>query len=407
LIKRFIIVAILLILVVGGIVGFNMFRDKAIQDYFASAPVPAVTVSTVKLEPITWTPGIEAIGTVGAARGVDLTVETTGIVKEIFFDANERVERNEVLVQLDDAVQRADLEAARTQAGLDQTALARAIELQQRGVGTTATLDTARAAAETSASQVVKLQAVLDQKQLKAPYSGTMGIPRVELGQYVQPGSVVATLQNLDTMRADFSIPEQQLSLVKIGQPVAFGVDNGDFPFKGSIKGIEPKVDAASRLVAIRAEITNPEGKLSPGQFVQVRVELPREDGVLAIPGTALVSSLYGDFVYVVRPAKPKETPPAAAGEAGSSPAPAAPPAEGAPPAQPAGPALAASQVFVKAGRRNNSLVEITEGLKAGEEIVTAGQNRLSNNSPVRVDNTVMPIPGATQAPALTEASAE
>ena len=127
-IKRFVIAVILLAIVVGGIVGFNMFRDKAIQDFFASMPVAEVTVSTIKVEPMTWTPGIEAIGTVGAARGVDLTVETTGIVKEIFFESNDRVEANEVLVQLDDAVQRADLEAARTQANLDQVALARAIE---------------------------------------------------------------------------------------------------------------------------------------------------------------------------------------------------------------------------------------------------------------------------------------
>jgi len=391
-IKRFIIAVILLAIVVGGIVGFNMFRDKAIQDFFASMPVAEVTVSTIKVEPMTWTPGIEAIGTVGAARGVDLTVETTGIVKEIFFESNDRVEANEVLVQLDDAVQRADLEAARTQANLDQVALARAIELQQRGVGTAATLDSARAAAETSASQVNKLQAVLDQKQLKAPYTGVVGIPRIELGQYVQPGTVVATLQNLDTMRADFSVPEQRLAELKIGQTVKFGETDENMPFNGTIKGIEPKVDPSSRLVAVRAEITNPDGKLSPGQFVQARVELPQEDGVLAVPDTALVTSLYGDFVFIVRPAKAPEPAPAADAAKPAEPAPAA---EGTQPAAateaPKGPALAVSQVFVKAGRRSGGLVEITSGISAGDEIVTAGQNRLSNNTPVAVDNTVTP----------------
>lgn len=385
-IKRFIIALILLAVVVGGIVGFNMFRDKAIQDFFASMPVATATVSTVKVEPMTWTPGIETIGTVGASRGVDLSVETTGIVKDILFDSNERVETNEVLVQLDDAVQRADLEAARTQAGLDQVALARAIELQQRGVGTTATLDSARAAAETSASQVNKLQAVLDQKQLKSPYSGVMGIPRIELGQYVQPGTVVATLQNLDTMRADFSVPEQRLAELKIGQPVNFGNSEDDMPFSGTIKGIEPKVDPSSRMVAVRAEITNPEGKLSPGQFVQVRVELPKEDGVLAVPDTALVTSLYGDFVFVVRPAKPKEAA-ADAGKAAETPASDAAATAEAPKAA----GLAAAQVFVKPGRRSGGLVEIREGISAGDEIVTAGQNRLSNNAPVSVDNSLTP----------------
>jgi membrane fusion protein (multidrug efflux system) len=372
LIKRFIIAFVLLAIVVGGIVGFNMFRDKAIQDFFASMPVPQVTVSTVKIEPAAWTPGIETIGTVGAARGVDLTVETTGIVKDIFFDANQRVQDNEVLVQLDDAVQRADLEAGQTQARLDKQALDRAVELQKRGVGSEVTTDSARAASETSAAQVSKLQAVLDQKQLRAPYAGTMGIPRIELGQFVQPGTVVATLQDLDTMRADFAVPEQQLALLKIGQPVSFGVSADDRPFKGTIRGIEPKVDPSSRLVSVRAEITNPDGKLSPGQFVQVRVELPKEDDVIAIPDTALVNSLYGDFVFVVKPA-------------------AAPAATGNTPSAEQAPALSVSQVFVTTGRRNDGTVEITRGVAAGDEVVTAGQNRLSNNTPVRVDNTVTP----------------
>lgn len=382
LIKRFVIFGILLILVVGGIVGFNMFRDKAIQQYFASMPAPEFTVSTVKVAPVTWEPTIDTIGTVAASRGVDLTVETTGIVKAINFNANDRVEENKLLVQLDDEVQKADLDAAKTQAGLDKIALARAIELQQRGVGTQSNLDSARAAAQTSEATVNKLQAVLDQKQLTAPYAGTMGIPRIELGQYVQPGTAVATLQNLDTMRADFSVPEQRLTEVKIGQPVMFGATEDDRSFHGSIKGIEPKVDPTSRLVAIRAEVTDPQGKLSPGQFVQVHVVLPKEDGVIAIPDTALTSSLYGDFVYIVRPAKPKQQAPADAKPAD---------------AKPAGSGLAAAQVFVKVGRRSGGMVEIKEGVKDGDEIVTAGQNRLSNNAGVKVDNSVQPKadPGA------------
>ena len=384
LIKRFIIAFVLLAIVVGGIVGFNLFRDKAIQDFFASMPVPQVTVSTVKIEPAVWTPGVETIGTVGAARGVDLTVETTGIVKEIFFRANQRVENNEVLVQLDDAVQRADMEAGQTQARLDKQALDRAVELQKRGVGSEVTTDSARAASETSTAQVSKLQAVLDQKQLRAPYAGTVGIPRIELGQFVQPGTVVATLQDLDTMRADFAVPEQQLALLGIGQPVAFGVSAGDWAFRGTITGIEPKVDPSSRLVSVRAALTDPDGKLSPGQFVQVRVELPKEDGVIAIPDTALVSSLYGDFVFVVKPA--------------AAPAAASPAASQTAPAQDQAPALSVSQVFVKTGRHNNGTVEIIEGVAAGDEVVTAGQNRLSNNAAVRVDNTVTPQTSAKTA---------
>ncbi len=396
-IKRLIIAIVLLVLVVGGIVGFNMFRDNAIQQFFANMPVVPSPVSTVKIEPVKWTPGIQAIGTVSASRGVDLTVETSGIVKDINFASNQRVEEGALLVQLDDTQQQADLSAQRAQAALDKQNLDRAIELQKRGVGSETTVEQAQAAATASAAQVTKLEAVLEQKKLTAPFAGTMGIPRIDLGQYLTPGTTVATLQNLDVLRADFSVPEQSLNLVRIGQPVRFGVNDADMPFRGAIVGIEPKVDPSTRLVLIRAEIANPEGKLAPGQFVQVRVELPEEDNVIAVPQTAVVTSLYGDFVYAVRPAdaNPAAAPAAPAVEGEAKPA-----ATTAAPAQ-AAPGLVVRQIFVKLGRRSDGRVEILEGLKDGDEIVTAGQNRLSNGGPVVVDNTVQPQPsGDAQADA-------
>ncbi|MBL8584646.1 MAG: efflux RND transporter periplasmic adaptor subunit [Rhizobiaceae bacterium] len=359
-----------------------MFRDRAIQQYFASMPMPTTTVSATKVEPATWTPSIEAIGTVGASRGVDLTVETAGVVKKIEFEANQKVRQGEVLVQLDDAVERADVEAQKAQAAIGAQTLERAQALQRRGVGSDANLDAARAVSNNSSAQVAKLEAVLEQKQLRAPFSGTMGIPRIDAGQYVTPGVTVATLQDLETMRADFSVPEQRLGDLRIGQPVEFGLSGDRFEFHGTITGIEPKVDPTSRLVAVRAEIVDAGGRLSPGQFVQVRVQLPPEDGVLAVPQTALVASLYGDYVYVVRSA---DAPAAGASEATPS---QAGDAAGAPVA---GQKLVARQVFVKPGRRDGGRVEITEGLSGGDEVVTAGQNRLINGGPVAVDNSVVP----------------
>lgn len=407
-IKRFIIAFVLLVLVCGGIVGFNLFRDNAIKQYFATMKPPAATVSTTVVKPLEWTPGIEAIGTVSAVRGVDLTVETAGIVKEIRFHANQKVEAGAVLVQLDDAVERADLDAQKAQAALDQVALKRALELQRRGVGSESTLDTAQATASASASQVSKLQAVLDQKQLRAPFAGTAGIPKIDLGQYLSPGTVVLTLQDLDTMRVDFTVPEQQLPQLKIGQTVKLGTgggEGGDMPFAGVIRGINPKIDPSSRLVSVRAEVDNSEGKLSPGQFVQVRVELPEENNVLAVPQTALTTSLYGDFIYVVQPAKPAagaEKPAADPAkpdaDAAKSAAQAKPAADAAKPAgdaaKPAGdkqPDLVLSQVFVTPGRRNGGLVEILKGIAPGDEVVTAGENRLFNGMSVHVDNTIDP----------------
>jgi membrane fusion protein (multidrug efflux system) len=439
--RIFLIVLVLavLVVVVGGIVGFNFLRDNGIKQYFASMKPPAATVSTTIAKPSTWTPGVEAIGTVKAVRGVDLTVETTGIVKDILFHANQKVADNAVLLQLDDAVEHADLDAQKAQAALDQASLARAIELTKRGVGSDSTLDTARAAASASASQVTKLQAVLEQKQLTAPFGGTVGIPRIDIGQYLAPGTAVVTLQDLDTMRVDFSVPEQQLALLKIGQTVRLGFGGEDRPFAGAIRGIDPKIDSSSRLVNIRAEVANPDGKLTPGQFVQVRVELPEEQNVLTLPQTALTTSLYGDYIFVVQPAKPAEAAPAPAAKpeekpaapaadksadakpadtkpADTKPADAMKPAadaakpaadaakpadKAADPAKPAAegdkPALVLSQVFVKPGRRNQGMVEIVEGLKAGDEVVTAGQNRLFNGMSVAVDNTIDPTKSANK----------
>ncbi len=435
-------VLVVLVIVVGGIVGFNFLRDNGIKQYFATMKPPAATVSTTIAQPSSWTPGVEAIGTVRAVRGVDLTVETTGIVKDILFHANQKVADNAVLLQLDDAVERADLEAQKAQATSDQAAFTRAIELQRRGVGTDATLDAARAAASASASQVTRLQAVLDQKQLTAPFAGTAGIPKIDIGQYLAPGTAVVTLQDLDTMRVDFSVPEQQLPLLKIGQTIRLGLGGDDKPFAGAIRGIDPKIDPSSRLVNVRAEVANPEGKLTPGQFVQVRVELPEEQNVLALPQTALTTSLYGDYIFVVQPAKPasaapaqpakpEEKPAAAATDKSpdtksadaksadamkpaadaAKPADTAKPADksasdatkpaAAGPAKPAAegdkPALVLSQVFVKPGRRNQGMVEIVEGLKAGDEVVTAGQNRLFNGMSVIVDNTIDPTKSANK----------
>jgi len=431
-VKRFFIIAgflLLLALVCVGIVGFNFMRDAGIKQFFATMKPPAATVSTVTVKPSEWTPGIEAIGTVNAVRGVDLTLETSGIVKDILFHANQKVAADAVLVQLDDAVEKADLVAQKAQAASDQAALARAIELQRRGVGTDATLDAARAAADASAAQVIKLQAVLEQKQLSAPFGGTVGIPKIDIGQYLAPGNAVVTIQDLDTMRVDFTVPEQQLPLLKIGQAIKLGGNLADMSFTGSIRGIDPKIDPASRLVSIRGEVANPEGKLTPGQFVQIRVELPQENNVISVPQTAVTTSLYGDFVFVVEPAKSaggaaaapakpdeqKAGADKASGDAAKPQADASKPAdnaakpadtkpadkaaaEGAKPADAAQqPALVISQVFVKLGRRNNGMVEITEGLKDGDQVVTAGQNRLFNGMSVAVDNTIDPSKSANK----------
>ncbi|AXQ95067.1 efflux RND transporter periplasmic adaptor subunit [Cereibacter azotoformans] len=372
-VKRLIIAVVLLAVIVGGIVGFNRFRDQMIVDFFANRTPAPVTVSTSVAEPITWRPGIEAIGTAIAAQGVDLAVEAGGTVREILFRANEQVEEGQKLLQISEREERADLAAAEAALELAETELERARALQERGVSAVNNLDTAQAQAASARAQVAKIRAQMQQKELVAPFNGVIGIPQVDVGGYVTPGTIYATLQDLDAMRVDFALPEQQIGRIKSGLPVSVVSEAGGYSARGEITGIEPKVDPNSRLVTVRAEVANETGRIYPGQFLRVRVELPDEEQVIALPQTALMTSLYGDSVYVVR-----------AGE-GDAP-------------------RTVEQVFVQPGRRDGQMIEIVSGLEPGDEVVNAGQNRLSGGAPVTVDNTVQPMAQArAQAPAQTE----
>jgi membrane fusion protein (multidrug efflux system) len=373
-IKRFIIALVLIIVVCGGLVGFNIFRANAIKQFFATMQRPAIVVSTITVQPAAWTPGVEAFGTVYAAEGTDVAVQSGGVVKDVLFKPNDQIKEGQVLVQIDDAVERADLLAAQTAVDNTRRAIERARTLAKSGVNSPVTVETAEGNLDTALSQLNKIEATLDQKAIKARFDGIVGIAKVTVGQYVQPGTVVATLQNLDKMKVDFTVPEQVIGSLKIGQPAKFGLTEDDMSFSGNVIGIDPKVDPQTRLVSVQALIDNSTRTLRPGQFIRIRVQLPQEDNIVALPQTAVVSSLYGDYVFAVEQAKADATP-------------AAPNADN----KPAEPKLIARQIFVKLGRRNAGEVEIVEGVKGGDDIVTAGQNRLSNGATVKVDNTVDP----------------
>ncbi len=403
------IIVVVAILLCALLVWFNFFRTKMIGEFFAHMQAPAVVVSATKVQPTTWKPEIRAIGTLAAVQGADISSQLAGVVKSIDFAANDRVEEGKLLVQIDDAVERADLTSAQVALERDKAAMVRAETLRKTGVNSTANLQDMESTLASSQSALAKIQAVLDQKAIVAPFAGTIGIPRVDVGQYVQPGDTIATLQRLDTMRVDFTVPEQQIGQIAIGQAATFGLTEESFAYQGQLVGIDPKIDPQTRLVSVRAEVKNSDGNLRPGQFVRVRVELPDDTDVIALPQTAVVTSLYGNYVYVLSPADapaagapaadaalrqslPTETP--ATPPAASAPAPAATTGTAAPaPAAPAAAAakLVAKQVFVETGRRQGNLIEIAKGLEPGQTVVTSGQNKLSNNAPVTINNEVDP----------------
>jgi len=360
-IKRLILAVILIGLVGGGLVWFNRFRDAATEEFFATMQRPPIAVAAATVEPVTWTPSVPAFGTVSAVRGVDVASEIAGVVETVLFEANESVEAGQLLVQLADSVEQADLEAARVAVERDQQAFDRASVLSERGVTSSATLDDVQSALAVSRAQLERLAAVLDLKRIEAPFAGTIGIPRIEEGQYVATGTVVATLQDLDRMRVDFSVPSGQAVDLAMGQTVLVGLDDGSDGLEGRIVGIDPRADPQSRLVDVRAEIGEPAGRLLPGQFVRIQVLLPEDEGVIAVPQTAVVASLYGDFVYLVDP----------------------PEGEGA--------ASTVRQVFVETGRRSNGEVEIVDGVAAGDTVVLSGQNRLSPGASVTIAESSLP----------------
>lgn len=362
--KRRLVVFLVFILAVGlcaGLIGFNFLRDKGIADYFANMKQPTQVVSAAKVEAKTWTPGISAIGTARAENGVELAFETAGIVKEIKFKANQNVREGEVLVQLDDSVERADIQDVQANVKTAESAFERAKTLSARGYGTEANFDQASAILAAARSRLARLQAMIEQKALKAPFSGVIGIPRIDIGQYLQPGTVIASFQDLDSMKVDFTVPEQAAGNIRLGQEVKLGMTETDLPFTGKVTGKDPRVDPKTRLVSVQALVEdNKDGAILPGQFLHVEAILPPEPNVITVPQTAVITSLYGDYVYTIEQED-------RGGEKVD----------------------VVKQVFVKTGRRRGGSLEVLSGLASGQRVVASGQNKLQAGATVKIDNTI------------------
>ena len=355
--KRFVVIGALVLLLCGGLVAFNLFRSAASAAFFAHAGRPPAVVAAAKVQAVTWTPGIEAVGTARAQSGADLSVQAAGVVRAIDFQAGDKVTAGQLLVQIDDSAEQADMSSAQASIKLDQAELTRATTLLKKGYATQETVDNAQAQLNVAQASYDHAKAIADLKAIKAPFDGVVGIAQVNVGQLVPVSTVVVTLQDLDHMKIDFTVPEQSVDQIKTGQVVHLGTDPDHLNLQGKLIGIDPKIDPATHLVSAQAELDNQDRQVLPGEFLRVRVELGAVPDVLSLPQTAVITSLYGDYVYVVTPEG-----------AGSK-------------------ALKAVQTFVQTGRRELGKIEITSGLKVGELVVTAGQNKLQNGATVLIDN--------------------
>jgi len=374
--RRAIILLVIVGLICAGLIGFNFARDAITASFMKGQQRPPIAVSAVKVEAVTWTPGIDAVGTAKAGSGADIAVEAGGVVKSIAFSPNQKVYAGQLLVQIDDSVEQADMAAAQAAIKLAQADVDRITPLVSRGASSRAALDDAVAKLETARAQLARSQAVAEQKAIQAPFTGVVGVARVVVGQYLPVGAVVVTLQDVDRILVDFTVPEQSAGLLTNGQPTRIGITTDNLAFTGHIVGFDPKVDPQTRLVYAQAVLDAPIGRILPGQFLRVRVSLPQESNVIAVPETAVVPSLYGDYVFLVVPEAPKE---------GAE--------EGTPPRQ------VARQTFVKVGRRDAHRVEIVDGVKAGDLIVVAGQNRMQNGAAVTIADNVVPSAGGGAKP--------
>ena len=298
LVRWFVIVGLLLALALGGLYGFNRFRDQAVKQFFANNKPPPAAVAAVTATTATVPRSAAGIGSLAAVQEVTITPEVGGRVTDILFKPGETVKAGDPLVQLNDAPDRADLANYEAQARWAAASLERARLLATRQVGPQQNVDQWQSQLDQARAQILKTQAIIDQKRVKAPFAGRLGLRQVNLGEVVTTSSQLVTLTDLHQLYVNFTLPSTMREQVKLGQEVEVTVDA--FPgrtFKARITTIEPQVRADTRMMSIQGTLPNPDEALLPGMFVNAAVILPPEPGRVVLPETAVDYTLYGDSV--------------------------------------------------------------------------------------------------------------
>ncbi len=362
LVIRLIIMGVLLIVVFGGFYAWQRMRETMTAQFFATMKPPPVPVVAVAATPQAVPQMFAGIGSLAAVHQVTVAPEIGGRVTKIFFEAGATVHAGDPLVQLNDEPERGDLANFQAQARLSQINLVRAKELAARGNGPQVNVDTNQSQLDQANAEIAKTQGLIAQKLIRAPFGGVLGIRQIELGQYLTPGAAVVSLTDLDTLYANFTLPEQNRGELSVGQDIIIVVDayrSRKFPAK--LTTIEPQVGADTRTIKLQATLANPEHLLMPGMYAHVHVTLPSLPDVVTVPETAVEYTLYGDSVFVVT-----EEPPAA-GQSGST--------------------FKVKRTFIKTGDRFDNKVAIVEGLKPGDRVTTSGQIKLSDGAAVTLTN--------------------
>ncbi|HHQ4736370.1 TPA: efflux RND transporter periplasmic adaptor subunit [Aeromonas veronii] len=358
----------------GSVIGFNLFKQKMIAQYMANRPEPEFPVTAMVTKAQDWVPTIEAIGFIEPNQGVTLSTELAGTIDAITFESGKPVKADQLLLSLDSTVERANLRASQAKLPAAKAKFDRFQNLYKTSSISKEQLDEAEAAYRSLEADIESLKATIARREVRAPFSGVVGLRNVFLGQYLQPGTDIVRLEDTSVMRLRFTVPQTDISKIKLGQTIKINVDA--YPqtqFDGHITAIEPAVNFQSGLIQVQADIPNNDGQLRSGMFARASIILPMVKDQIVIPQTAISFTLYGQNVYVLKEGEETD-------KEGNKVK-----------------VLRAKQVVVKAGERRGNDVHVLSGIQAGDQIVLSGQVRLSNDTKVHVvENDALAVPAQT-----------
>ena len=362
----------IVIVVLGGLAGVKVMQIRSMQEAAKNYQEPPETVSTVEAVAEQWQQTIKAVGTIAPVRGVNIASEIPGTVVEIAFESGATVKQGDLLLRLDTSSEEAQLRALEAQTELARLNAKRIRELRAEKAVAQSELDNAEATLAQFQGNADAVKATIAKKTVRAPFAGRLGIRQVNLGEFVEAGrTTIVSLQALDRVYADFSLPQQDLSRIATGLKVRLGVDA--FPgreFNGEVTSLNPDLDVATRSVRVQATFTNPDELLRPGMFARVELVMPTAQDVLAIPSTAVLSAPYGSLVYVIKDSTnaPNE--------------------------------LVVQQQFIRTGRKKGDFVSVESGLKPGDRVVRSGMFKLRNGIRVLINNDIVPSTDLAPKPA-------
>ena len=364
--------AVVVVVAILAALKFNSIYQQ-IQQF--QAPKPAINVETEFARRMDWQSRLPAIGTLKASQGIDLSVEIAGTITDVQFQSGEKVSKGQAIVLLDSEMEQASLASAEADLNLSRLEFQRARSLLDRQAISRSEYDRLNAESQKAAASVAQLRASLSKKRILAPFSGTIGIRQVDVGDYIAAGTPIATLQDLTTLYVDFFLAEQHVPLLKLGQRVQLQV--AAYPgerFEGVISALNPKVETTTRNVQVRAELGNPDGRLLPGMFADLQVLLPTETAQVVVPETAITYTLYGNSVLLVTEGTPPE------GVSSDE------------------PYLVVERRFVTTGERRDGLTVVLDGLEGGEQVITAGQLKLDSGAHVAIaESRTLKLEGSQQ----------